>query len=42
MDDVTLKITISAAHQDRLNALADAKGVSVNELIEQLIDTASE
>lgn len=42
MDDVTLKITISAEHSDKLNALADTKGISINELVEQLIDAASE
>ncbi|MBC3871767.1 ribbon-helix-helix protein, CopG family [Undibacterium oligocarboniphilum] len=42
MDDVTFKVTISEDHSKKLNALANAKGISVNELIEQLIETASE
>lgn len=40
--DATFKITISEEHKSKLDALADAKGISIDELIEQLIDDIEE
>lgn len=41
MSDVTLKLTISKQHSEKLNSLAEAKGISLAELIEQLIEDAA-
>lgn len=42
MDEITLKITISNEHFEKLNTVCDDKNVSINELIEFLIDKAHE
>jgi predicted HicB family RNase H-like nuclease len=42
MADRSFKVTISEEHVEKLTALAERKGVSINELIEQFIDDASD
>lgn len=42
MDDVTFAVTISSEHADRLKTMFEYKDISVNQLIEQLIDKAYE
>jgi hypothetical protein len=41
MHEVVFKITISAEHKLKLDDLAEDKGISISELIEQLIDGMS-
>ena len=42
MADRNFKVTITEEHAEKLTALADRKGISINELIEQFIDSATD
>lgn len=42
MADRNLKVTISEEHAEKLTTLAERQGISINELIEQFIDTATD
>jgi hypothetical protein len=42
MEEVTLKVIITAEHGAKLQALSEARGISVSQLIEELIDEASQ